>query len=60
MNLVLAMGSAAVQGMWSYYARVRQVEPIRMPAVDESIVLDSCWVWRKDGPFAQGKKERSR
>jgi hypothetical protein len=59
MNLVLAMGSAAVQGMWSYFARIRPVEQVRTTAVHDSIVLDSCWVWRKDGPLAKGKKEKA-
>ncbi len=53
MNLILSMGSAAVQGMWSYYAHKRQVGQAGMPDVDGSMLLDSCWVWRQDGPFVK-------
>ena len=53
MNLILAMGSAAVQGMWSYYSRKKTDQQARTPDVDETMLLDSCWVWRKEGPFVK-------
>jgi hypothetical protein len=65
-NLVIAMASAAVQGQWAYYSRKREKEPVRAPKMDSSLLLDSCWLWRGDGPFYEsilqrekdGKKER--
>jgi hypothetical protein len=61
MNLILAMGSAAVQGMWSYYSRKKMDDgQAKMPDVDETMLLDSCWVWRKDGPFVEKLKKTHR
>ena len=58
LNLILAMGSAAVQGMWTYYAGKQSDKKTRTPDVDESMLFDSCWVWRKDGPFVEKLKKR--
>lgn len=52
-NLVLAMSSAAVQGLWSYYSRVREGARPSLPETDDSILIDSCHMWRKDGPFIE-------
>jgi len=51
-NLILAMGSAAVQALWSYYSRIREDGRVNMPRTDQSMIIDSCWLWRKDGPVA--------
>jgi cytidylate kinase len=51
-NLILAMSSAAVQGEWSYYSRKRQDDHVEMPDMDGSMIIDSCWLWREDGPLA--------
>lgn len=51
MNLVLSMGSAAVQGAWS--ALSRQTSHDKMPGIDESIMINSCWLWRENGPLAE-------
>ncbi|MFA7464211.1 MAG: (d)CMP kinase [Syntrophales bacterium] len=51
MNLILVMGSAAMQGFWAYYSRVRKDDRVRKPAFDESLLVDSCWLWRSDGPL---------
>ncbi|MCX7634117.1 MAG: DUF2889 domain-containing protein [Syntrophales bacterium] len=59
MNLVLAMASAAVQGMWAYYTRKRNDGKTRLPqTIDGSMMFDSCWMWRKEGPIAQRFRER--
>ncbi|MDD5169627.1 MAG: DUF2889 domain-containing protein [Syntrophales bacterium] len=60
LNLILSMGSAAVQGMWSYYARKEGDKKVKLPDVDGSMLLDSCWVWRQGGPYAKGIMERKR
>ena len=52
-NLVLAMSSAAVQGLWSYFSRSRQGGTPPRSGTDESLLLDSCYMWRKDGPFVK-------
>lgn len=51
-NLILAMSSAAVQGVWTYYSRKRQGSQIKRPEMDGSMIIDSCWLWREDGPLA--------
>ncbi|MBA4422724.1 MAG: hypothetical protein C0390_06420 [Syntrophus sp. (in: bacteria)] len=50
-NLILAMSSAAVQGLWSYLSRVREGAGPSFPATDGSMLIDSCHMWRKEGPF---------
>ncbi|MBF0395144.1 MAG: DUF2889 domain-containing protein [Desulfobacterales bacterium] len=50
-TLVISMAAAAVQGFWSYYAR----KPISSDKVSLGIIkqhlVDTCWLWRKEGPF---------
>lgn len=50
--LFLSMAPAAVQGFWSYHARQPMKDPIS-PAIMERFLIDTCWVWRKDGPLAK-------
>ena len=52
-NLILAMSSAAVQGLWSHLSRVREGAARSLPATDGSMLIDSCHMWRKEGPFVQ-------
>ena len=54
MNLILAMGSAAIQGAGSYYSRKRDSVPMKMPTaadMDRSVLVNTCWLWREDGPL---------
>ena len=51
-NLLLAMSSAAIQGLWSYFSRIRQGKTPPLPPTDPLMFLNSCYMWRKDGPFA--------
>jgi cytidylate kinase len=52
MNLILVMGSAAVQGFWAYYSRARtDGRRVEKPAFEPSLLVDSCWLWRSEGPL---------
>jgi len=60
-NLLLAMGSAAVQGTWSFFKRKRKRKLAESPGQAEeraALVVDSCRVWRKDGPVAARLRQR--
>jgi hypothetical protein len=50
-NLIISMGSAAIQGQWAYYSRNREGHTVRVPEVDLSLLLNSCWLWRENGPY---------
>ena len=50
-NLFLTLGPAAVQGYWAAYGRRPGARSLDNPAI--SRVIDSCHVWRKDGPYVQ-------
>jgi hypothetical protein len=52
MNLILSMGSAAVQGAWASLSDRGKSSPGRQSEMDESILINSCWLWREDGPLA--------
>ena len=52
-NLILAMSSAAVQGLWSYLSRMREGAAPSLPRTDGSMLIDSCHMWRKKGPFLE-------
>lgn len=53
-NLILAMGSAAVQGQWAYYSRRRhEGQEETAPDTDLSLVANSCHLWRENGPHYQ-------
>jgi hypothetical protein len=48
-NLFLILGPVAVQGYWAAYGRRAGARSMDNPAF--SRVLDSCHVWRRDGPY---------
>ena len=50
-NLLLAMSSAAAQGLWTLVSRVREGKTPPLPKTDGSILLNSCYMWREGGPF---------
>lgn len=51
-GLLMAMASAALQGLWTYRAGNRQgAEDIEATA--KEYLVDTCWVWRKDGPLVE-------
>ena len=57
-TLVLSMASAAVQGFWVH--RTRNPESGgKTPDLMKRYVIDTCWVWRKNGPLAQPKMKET-
>jgi len=50
-NLFLTLGPAAVQGYWAAYGRSLGARSLDSPAI--SRVIDSCHVWRRDGPYVR-------
>jgi hypothetical protein len=57
-NLILAMSSAAVQGLWCYFSRVREEASPSLPKADGSMLINSCHMWRQDGPFVEKIQKR--
>ena len=57
-NLIIAMSSAAVQGLWSYSSRVREGASPPLPKADGSMIIDRCHMWRQDGPFVDNFRKR--
>ncbi|MHB8908267.1 MAG: DUF2889 domain-containing protein [Syntrophales bacterium] len=59
-NLILSMSSAAVQGVWSYYSREREGRPAPPTSGgDGSMLLNSCYMWRENGPFLEKIRRRN-
>jgi hypothetical protein len=52
-NLILVMSSAAVQGLWTYLSRMREGVVPSLPETDGAMLIDSCHMWRKEGPFVE-------
>jgi hypothetical protein len=46
------MAPAAVQGSWSHYAR-KPLPDEFSPDLMNQYLIDTCWVWRRDGKFAK-------
>jgi hypothetical protein len=59
-NLILAMSSAAIQGLWSYLSRMRKGAVSTLSEIDGSMLIDSCHMWRKEGHFAEKIRLRDR
>ena len=51
-TLLLAMAPAAVQGYWAQFARSPLPEKLS-PDIMNRYLIDTCWVWRKDGELAK-------
>jgi hypothetical protein len=51
------MSSAAVQGLWCYFSRMREGSSPPLPKADGSMLIDSCHMWRQDGPFVEKIKK---
>ncbi len=57
-HLVSAMGSAAVHGYWAQQSRERRPVPQSLDAVPGlAVVIDSCRLWKKDGPLVSRLRE---
>jgi hypothetical protein len=50
-NLFLTLGPVAVQGYWAAHGRKSGARSLDNPAL--SRVINSCHVWRQDGPYVQ-------
>lgn len=50
-GLILEMSAAAIQGQWAYYNKVVDGKLVKVPEFDLSILANSCWLWRENGPF---------
>ncbi len=50
--LLTAMAPAAVQGFWVHHA-ARPMANDTSSRLMEQYLIDSCWVWRREGPMAQ-------
>jgi hypothetical protein len=52
-NLIMTMSSGAVQGLWTIMSRLREKESGLRQHLDPDLLLDSCRLWRSDGPLAE-------
>jgi hypothetical protein len=50
--LVISMASAAVQGFWSARTSRRGDVVQATRGMSAQFLIDTCWVWRADGPLA--------
>lgn len=50
-HLFISLGPAAVQGYWAAYGRKPGARSLSNPALAR--VIDSCRVWRRDGPLVR-------
>jgi hypothetical protein len=50
-HLFITLGPAAVQGYWAAYGRQPGARSLANPAITR--VVDSCHVWRRDGPLVR-------
>ncbi len=56
-SLLLAMAPAAVQGFWSDVVRTPH-DPSEFSQLAMDVVLDTCHVWRSDGPVVKEYREK--
>ena len=54
-SLVIAMGPAAVQGYWAAYGVEKEKIGLRKEAIKG--VVNTCYLWREDGPLIHQLKE---
>ena len=55
-TLVLAMAPAVIQGYWVYRNKEKGNKKISSEIIKDYLI-DTCWVWRKDGPLAEELKQ---
>jgi len=58
MSLVTAMGPSAVQGYWAAYGVEEEKVTLRLQAV--SNIINTCYIWREDGPLVKGLRKRDK
>jgi len=55
-GLLMAMASAAIQGLWTYRAREPHQDEI-INAMANDYLIDTCRVWRRDGPLVESVRK---
>ena len=50
--LLIAMAPAAIQGYWAYFSKTPDYKELSSDSMKQFLV-DTCWVWRKDGELFQ-------
>jgi hypothetical protein len=58
-TLVLAMAPAIIQGYWVYRNKEKSDKEIS-PEIVNDYLINTCWVWRKDGPLAEELKQNTK
>jgi hypothetical protein len=56
-SLVIAMGESAVQGYWSAYGAESERAGLREQTIKKFI--NTCHLWKEDGPIIKGLREAS-
>ncbi|MFH1092002.1 MAG: DUF2889 domain-containing protein [Pseudomonadota bacterium] len=57
-HLLVVMGPAALHGYWTMRSRQKQPRPKKLEDVPGlSYLVDSCWVWRKNGPLVERMRQ---
>ena len=51
--LLIAMAPAAVQGFWNQAVTRKMSSADAAHVMDTNLLVDSCWVWRSDGPMVE-------
>lgn len=60
-HLILAMGPAALHGFWAHHSRQPQPVPRSFEEIPgRHYLINSCRLWKEDGPFIQQIRERFR
>jgi len=49
------MAPAVIQGYWVYRNKEKGDNEISLGIINDYLI-DTCWVWRKDGPLAEQLK----
>jgi len=58
-HLAVAMGPPALHGFWTLFAQHPRPAPKSLEELEGlSVLLNSCHLWTKDGPFIQKIKDR--
>ena len=58
-TLVLAMAPAIIQGYWVYRNKEKGNNEIS-PEIVKDYLIDTCWVWRKDGPLVEELQQNTK
>ena len=56
-TLLFAIAPAVMQGFWIFNAGKPSGDVVS-PAIVKNYLVDTCWVWRKDGPLASRSTQK--